>query len=90
MENPIKQIGITPRYFYKTFFFSFVENCFYSYNYISTLVFNFTQMKIAHLPRTPPNMSSIKDFAIASEQCDCPCMAEITGLLADSGLTQPQ
>ena len=28
--------------------------------------------------------------AIASERTDCPCMAEITGLLADYGWTRPQ
>ena len=37
----------------------FWENCFYSYIYISTLLFNCTQMKMVHLSWSPPNMSSI-------------------------------
>ena len=37
----------------------FGKKCFYSIIYISTLLFNYTQMKIAHLSRPQPNMSSI-------------------------------
>ena len=38
----------------------FYENFFYSYIYISTLVFYYIQMKMAHLPWPGPNMNFIQ------------------------------
>ena len=35
------------------------ENCFYSNNYLSTLVFYYIHMMMMNLYQTPPNMSSI-------------------------------
>ena len=37
----------------------FWENCFYSYIYITTLLFYYIHMMIVHLPQTTQNMSSI-------------------------------
>ena len=37
----------------------FWENCFYSYIYISTLLFYYIHMMMINLYQTPPNMSSI-------------------------------
>ena len=44
---------------YKTCIFFFLENCFYSYIYISTLLFYYIHMMMITLYQTPPNMSSI-------------------------------
>ena len=41
--------------------FSFLEKCFYSFIYISTMVFNYTQTKMTHLSEPQPNMSSIRE-----------------------------
>ena len=43
---------------------SFLEKCFFSVIYISTMLFNYIHMKMAHLPWTSPNMGSI------GEVCD--------------------
>ena len=50
-------------HFYKKTFLV-LEKCVYSNNYISTMPFNYTQMKMAYLSRTSPNLSSI------GEVCD--------------------
>ena len=39
----------------------FWETWFYSYIYSSTLLFTYTQLKMAHLSRTSPNMSPIRE-----------------------------
>ena len=39
----------------------FFENRFYSFNYISTMLLSYTQMKMTHLSQPQPNLSSIKE-----------------------------
>ena len=50
--------------FYTLFFLK--ENYFYSYIYISTLLFYYTQMKMTFLSRPPPNMNSIREVCKGS------------------------
>ena len=95
-QKPLKSFGFI--------FFQFRENkfgsletfikpvffYFYSYIYISTLLFIYTQMTWHIYLGLFQIWAQLKKFAIASERCDCPRLAEINGLLADFGWTWPQ
>ena len=61
------------RNFYKTCLFFLLENCFYSYLYISTLQSNYTHIKMTHLSQPPPDMSSIGEVcdSLGTDQQSC-------------------
>ena len=59
----------------------FWENCFYSYIYISTLLFYYIHIMIVHLSQTPQNMSSIGAL------CDRLGKTFLTFLLCNLGAT---
>ena len=56
----------------------FLKNFFYSFLYISTMLFNYTQMKMTHLFQPQPNTSSLLEGS------------NILGVLADTWWIRPQ